>query len=164
MNRLRDVLPGWRGLLGSVAAAALALSLLVAGIRASESAAPREPAESIPIVEGEGPAHEGALRLTDDTFRAAVARGVALVDFWSERCPPCREQGPVVDALARRYDGRATVAKLDVDANRRTPGRYRVRYIPTLVVLRDGRELRRFVGLQSEEALAEAIESALGDG
>jgi thioredoxin 1 len=85
------------------------------------------------------------------------------VDFWAERCPPCRMQGPIVEKLAERLAGRATICKLDVDAraNRRTPRKFRIMYIPTLIIFKDGKEVKRFVGLQQEAALASALEEAL---
>jgi thioredoxin 1 len=101
--------------------------------------------------------------VTDANFAEVTGEGVALVDFWSERCPPCRVQGPIVERLAERFAGRATIGKLKVDAeaSRRTPGRFRIMYIPTLIVFRDGREVKRFVGLQREAVLASALEEAL---
>jgi thioredoxin 1 len=101
--------------------------------------------------------------VTDANFADLTANGVVLVDFWAERCPPCRVQGPIVEKLAGRFAGRVAVGKLDVDAsaNRRTPRMFRIMYIPTLMIFRDGQEMKRFVGLQSEAVLASALEEAL---
>jgi thioredoxin 1 len=106
---------------------------------------------------------EGALTVTDANFAEVAGKGVVLVDFWAERCPPCRVQGPIVEKLAGEFAGRAAIGKLDVDAsaNRRTPREFRIVYIPTLIIFRDGREVKRFVGLQSEAALASALEEAV---
>lgn len=104
------------------------------------------------------PAHKAAV-LTDANFEELTANGVSLVDFWAVWCPPCRQQGPIVEKVAEAFEGRALVGKLD--ENPETAGEFQVRSIPTLVVLRDGEEQKRFVGLQSEEALSRALEEAL---
>lgn len=103
----------------------------------------------------------GARAVMDENFDEVTRSGVALIDFWSRQCPPCLRQGPIVDRLAETFKGRALVGKVDVASNRETPRRYGVQLIPTLVVLRDGREVERFVGLQDEETLASALEEAL---
>jgi thioredoxin 1 len=69
--------------------------------------------------------------LTDGTFDDEIKQGVVLVDLWAEWCGPCRRLAPAVDALASEYDGRATVAKLNIDENPNTPAKYRVMGIPT---------------------------------
>lgn len=97
--------------------------------------------------------------LTDSTFENVVSAGVTLVDFWATWCPPCRAQGPIVEKLAESYDGKAVVAKLDVDAEGQTAAKYGVSSIPTLVLLKDGKEVKRFVGLQQERDLADALDS-----
>lgn len=102
-----------------------------------------------------------ATEVTDANFAEITGKGAVLVDFWSERCPPCRMQGPIVDSLAKKFAGRAMVGKLDVDANRRTAGRFRIMYIPTLIIFKKGKEVKRLVGLQQEATLASALEEAL---
>ncbi len=106
---------------------------------------------------------EAAIEITDANFDEVTSKGVALVDFWATWCPPCRMQGPIVEKLAEKYAGRAAVGKLDVDANPKTAAKFGVRSIPTLVVLKDGEEFKKLIGLQTEDALAAVLDEALGE-
>ena len=84
---------------------------------------------------------------TDDTFDVEARSSVAvLVDLWAPWCGPCRIVGPIVEELSREFAGRLKVLKVNVDDNQRTAMRFDARSIPTLVVLRDGRPVDRFVG------------------
>ena len=84
---------------------------------------------------------------TDDTFDVEARSSVAvLVDLWAPWCGPCRIVGPIVEDLSREFAGRLKVLKVNVDDNPRTALRFDARSIPTLVVLRDGRVVDRFVG------------------
>src|SRR5919201_5305663 len=97
--------------------------------------------------------------VTDATFSTEVEayRGVAIVDLWAPWCGPCRVLGPIVDELAREFDGRVKVAKLDIDSNPETMTRYNVRSIPTLLFFRDGRLVETIVGLRSKNELATRV-------
>mgnify|MGYP000875308584 CR=1 FL=1 len=100
------------------------------------------------------------VNLDDATFDAAVASGVVLVDFWAPWCGPCRMMGPVLHELASEAGPGVTVAKVNVDDSPHLSGRFRVQAIPLLVVLRDGREVARLVGLQSKDSLRRALAMA----
>lgn len=104
-----------------------------------------------------------AVEVTDANFATLTGKGVALVDFWAERCPPCRVQGPIVDRIAEEFAGRAMVGKFDVDSNPVVPGGFGLMFIPTLILLREGVEIRRFTGLQEESTLVSALEEALAN-
>src|SRR5438105_15808371 len=103
--------------------------------------------------------------VTDETFSAEVEahRGAAIVDLWAEWCGPCRALGPIVDDLARVFEGRVKVAKLDIDNNPVTTARYNVRSIPTLLFFRDGQLGETVVGLRSKDEPAARI-AQLGAG
>ena len=93
--------------------------------------------------------------VTDETFEQEVlqAKGPTLVDFWAGWCGPCKAIGPIVEEIAEDYDGKVRVAKMDVDSNRKTPMRYGIQGIPTLILFKDGSEATRIVGNQSKESL-----------
>ncbi len=100
--------------------------------------------------------------LKDDGFDAAIKQGVALVDFWAPWCGPCRMQGPIIEQVASGIGGKALVAKVNVDEAPETATRFGIRSIPTLIVLKDGKPFKTFVGVQQSAELVAAIESALG--
>ena len=99
--------------------------------------------------------------LTDSNFDTEIKNGVVLVDFWAEWCGPCRRIAPIVEELAGTYDGRATVAKMNVDENPSVPGRFMIRGIPTLLLFKDGQLADTLVGLASKEDIARMIEKHL---
>lgn len=87
--------------------------------------------------------------LTDATFDRVIAENASipvLVDFYADWCGPCKMMAPAVEQLARESAGTAIVAKLDTEAAQRTAGRFRITGIPTTIVLRAGREVKRQVG------------------
>jgi thioredoxin 1 len=99
--------------------------------------------------------------LTDTNFRAQIARGPAVVDFWAPWCGPCRMIGPIVEELAgERRDIR--FAKLNVDQNPRTSSEFGVQGIPLLVFFKDGVERGRVVGAVPKGQIEAAIRQYLG--
>ena len=107
-------------------------------------------------------ASENVKTFTDTNFDDETKKGVVLVDFWAEWCGPCRRLAPTVDALASDFQGRATIAKMNVDENPNVPAsRFHVRGIPTLVVLKDGQLVDTIVGLVPKEDIVSAIEKHL---
>jgi thioredoxin 1 len=99
--------------------------------------------------------------LTDADFDSSVSQGVVLVDFWAEWCAPCRRIAPIVDELAEQYDGRLTVAKVNVDENPETPVRFMVRGIPTLLLFKDGDLKETVVGMAQRDDLTRLIDKHL---
>jgi thioredoxin 1 len=108
-------------------------------------------------------ASEKVKTFTDGNFDDETKQGLVLVDFWAEWCGPCRRLAPTVDALATEFDGRATVAKLNVDENPNIPERFAVRCIPTLLLFKEGELAETIVGLRGKEDIAKLIERHLGD-
>ena len=106
-------------------------------------------------------ASEQVKTFTDSNFDDETSKGLVLVDFWAEWCGPCRRLAPTVEALASDYDGRATVAKMNVDENPNVPSRFAIRGIPTLLLFKDGELAETLVGLQSKEAIAATIDRHL---
>ena len=99
--------------------------------------------------------------LSDSQFDMAIAKGVTLVDFWAPWCGPCKMQGPILEQVSESVDGRAKIAKLNVDDAGGVAGRFGVQSIPTLILFEDGNEVQRFVGVQPKEILIDAISSAI---
>jgi thioredoxin 2 len=108
-------------------------------------------------------ARPGPTTVTDATFAADVEGSPVpvLLDLWAAWCGPCRMLAPVVEELATELDGRVRVAKLNVDENPATAARFGVRSIPTLLVLRGGREVDRIVGVQSKAEIVRRLERAV---
>jgi thioredoxin len=98
--------------------------------------------------------------VSDATFADEVERSPlpVLVDMWAPWCGPCHMVAPTIDALAAEFAGRVRVAKLNVDDNPATSDRFGVRSIPTLLVLKNGREVDRIVGVQPKAAIAARLE------
>ena len=98
---------------------------------------------------------------TDQDFGESVKTGLVLVDFWAEWCAPCRRIAPLVDQLAEDYDGRLTVAKMNVDQNQTTPQNFMVKGIPTLLLFKDGDLKESVMGLIDKTELVRMIDKHL---
>ena len=100
--------------------------------------------------------------LDDATFQDGINRGTrpVLVDFWAPWCPPCRALAPTIEAIAEQFNGRADVAKLDIDQNPETAAAHGIRSIPTVLIFRDGHLVDRITGLQPRARYEQALEVA----
>ena len=98
------------------------------------------------------------INLTRDNFEAEVTefKGTVLVDFWASWCMPCKMLSPVVDEVAEEVTS-VKVAKVNVDEQQSLAARFNVMSIPTLIVFKDGKEVRRSVGVIPKEAVKELV-------
>jgi thioredoxin 1 len=106
---------------------------------------------------------ESIKHVTDTTFEAEVLASPVpvLVDYWAGWCGPCKVIAPILDDTAASYAGQISVAKIDVDANPKTPGRYHIRSLPTLMLFRNGQPVAMKVGALNKSQLTAFIEDHL---
>jgi thioredoxin 1 len=103
------------------------------------------------------------LEISDGEFEEVVQKNrVVVVDFWAPWCPPCRALAPIVEELSKEYEGRAVLAKINVDQNRAKANEYGIRSIPTLLFFKEGKLVDRQVGAVPKRVIQEKIEKLLG--
>lgn len=97
--------------------------------------------------------------LNEHNFQEEILneKGIALVDFWAPWCGPCRAMSPGVEKLAKDFAGRAKIGKVNVDGNETLAASYEITSIPTVLILKDGEVVGRFVGGVTEEVLADSL-------
>jgi thioredoxin 1 len=103
------------------------------------------------------------LHVTDAEFETTVLKSdtPVLVDFWAAWCGPCKAIAPTVEELAGDYAGKLTVAKMNVDENPQTPGKYGIRAIPTIILFKGGQVAEQITGAVAKSQIVEAINKVL---
>lgn len=104
-----------------------------------------------------------AKELNATSFQAEVlnGQGVALVDFWAPWCGPCRALGPIIEELAADYNGKATIAKVNVDENGDLASRYGVMSIPTILFFKDGELVGKEIGMKPKAELEQMLDNLI---
>jgi len=137
----------------------------------AKKAEPREPVReetprAVSAAEtAQAPKKRALLHIENEAdFKALVinARGICLVELYSDRCPPCKALAPTISLLADRYAGRAIVCKVNVDHTSAVAQRYEIRAIPTVLFLKEGKEMQRLMGLRPKEDYASILDGLIG--
>jgi len=103
--------------------------------------------------------NKSILSLSDKNFQHQTRGRIVLVDFWAGWCVPCKMMAPVLNDLTDEIKGKAFVGKVDVEKYQSLAQKFNVRNIPTMVLLRDGKEVNRFVGIKTKDFLIKQIEN-----
>jgi thioredoxin 1 len=111
--------------------------------------------KNIPVVED----HKNILTLTDKNFQHQTKNKIVLVDFWASWCIPCKMMAPVLNEVAMDLTGNSHVGKVNIEQYQSLAEKFRVRNIPTLILLKNGIEVNRFVGIKNKEFLLKQIQS-----
>ena len=96
-------------------------------------------------------ASENIKKLEEKTFNSDIASGVTLVDFYADWCGPCRMLTPVLEQVSQDVKGKATVAKLDIDQAQKVTEDLQITSVPTLILFKDGKEVKRIIGLRDAD-------------
>jgi thioredoxin 1 len=104
------------------------------------------------------------LKTTDASFKQDVLESTlpVLVDFWAEWCGPCKMVGPVLDELAKEYNGKLKIAKVNVDENQQVSVDFHIRSIPTLLFFKNGQMVKQLVGAHPKNKLVNEIQEVIG--
>ena len=116
------------------------------------------------VIKGELKMADGkVLHVTDADFEEKVIKSElpVLVDFWAAWCGPCRAIAPVIEELAEEYEGKVVVAKMNVDENPATPGKFGIRAIPTLILFKDGQVVEQITGAVAKAMIEQAIQKVI---
>ncbi len=100
------------------------------------------------------------IEVNDNNFQEEVldAKGTVLVDFWAPWCGPCRMQTPILENLAKSGQFDAKIVKLNTEEGPKIAGNFSIKAIPTIIVFKDGNEVERLVGVQTEDSLKKSIQ------
>ena len=101
------------------------------------------------------------LSLDGHNFKESISQGVSLVDFWATWCGPCRMINPIIEKIAKDFSGQLTVGKVNIDENSGLAEEFNVSSIPTILIFKDGKEVDRLVGANSENVIVSTFEKYL---
>lgn len=104
---------------------------------------------------------ENITHLNDENFQKGIQKGVTLVDFHADWCGPCRMLAPVLEEVAKGVKGKASIAKVDIDAAQQVASQFQISSVPTMILFKDGKEVNRLVGLRNAETVKEFVLSAV---
>ena len=99
-------------------------------------------------------------QLTTETFARSIQNGVSFIDFVAQWYPPCRMMEPVVEELSQDFDGKVTIAQVDVDQSQYLANLFGIRSIPTMVIFKDGKPVDALVGVHPKQTLMERLKKA----
>lgn len=132
-------------------------TLIITGIIISILAAlflfARSRMKNIPVVAD----NDKILTLTDKNFQHQTKNKIVLVDFWASWCAPCRIMAPVLNEVADELSGNSHIGKVNIEEYQSLAQKFQVRNIPTLILLKDGKEINRFIGVKSKDFLIKQI-------
>ncbi|HBF88245.1 MAG TPA: thioredoxin [Bacteroidales bacterium] len=100
-------------------------------------------------------------QLSNKNFKAVTAKGVILVDFWASWCMPCKMVVPILNDIAENESDKVKVGKINVEYQQALAQKFKVRNIPTLIIFKDGKEEKRFVGVKTKKFLMKEVEELL---
>jgi thioredoxin 1 len=95
--------------------------------------------------------------LTSSNFDAEIAKGLVLVDFWAPWCGPCRRMAPILEEIATEHKDSVKIGKLNTDNHKKLATDKKIEALPTIIVYKDGKEIRRIIGLRSKAELVKVI-------
>jgi len=102
-----------------------------------------------------------AQELNDQNIQETIASGITLVDFYADWCQPCKMLANTIDEVASDYDGKVTVAKVDIEACKEATKAYSISALPTVVIFKDGKIVETIVGLNQKDRYAKALDSVI---
>jgi thioredoxin 1 len=103
--------------------------------------------------------HKDILTLSEKNFQQQTKGKVVLVDFWAAWCAPCRMMAPVLNDVAGELSGNQKVGKINIEQQKTLANQFKVRSIPTLILFKNGKEIKRFVGIKQKEFLVKEIQA-----
>ena len=104
------------------------------------------------------------ITIDDSNFDQTVLQAdkPVLVDFWAPWCRPCLMVAPILDELAKEYNNRVSIARMDIDQNQKIAAKYNIMSIPTLLLFKEGKPVSHIVGFRPKEELKRSLDEALG--